>query len=251
MSDSLFVAMANIKKSFGKVEALRGVDVEIKKNEILGLLGDNGAGKSTLVKILSGVITPDEGEINFNGTVVQLSSPQAARQLGIVTVHQSLSLVGIMTISRNFFLGREPIKKIGPFSILDKKKMDEECKKSVEEIGVSVRSPNDFVSVLSGGERQAISIGRAMHFGCKLLLLDEPLNALSIREARIVHKMIEEVRESGASVVYITHNVYHVFPIADRFVILDRGVKLAEVNKKDAKAEDIIETIARGKAVCT
>ena len=239
--------MVNIEKYFGAEQALKKVNIKIQSGEILGLLGDNGAGKSTLIKILAGVFPPDRGEIFFEGEQVYFSSPRDARTRGIETVHQALSLVDIMSISRNFFLGREPIKKIGPIHLLDRKKMNEECKKAVTRYGVRVRSTNEFVSILSGGERQAISIGRAMHFKVKLLILDEPLAALSVRETREVLRQVERVRDSGVSVIFITHNVYHVYPVAERFVMLDRGIKIGEVYKKDASPEDIIEIIATGK----
>jgi len=239
--------MVNIEKYFGAAQALKKVSIEIQSGEILGLLGDNGAGKSTLIKILAGVFPPDKGEIFFEDERVKFSSPRDARTMGIETVHQALSLVDIMSISRNFFLGREPTKKIGPIHLLDRKKMNEECRKAVTKLGVRVRSPNEFVSILSGGERQAISIGRAMHFKVKLLILDEPLAALSVRETREVLRQVEKVRESGVSVIFITHNVYHVYPVAERFVMLDRGIKIGEVYKKDASPEDIIEIIATGK----
>jgi len=239
--------MVNIEKYFGAAQALKKVSIEIKSGEILGLLGDNGAGKSTLIKILAGVFPPDRGEIFFEGEQVYFSSPRDARTRGIETVHQALSLVDIMSISRNFFLGREPTKKIGPIHLLDRKKMNEECKKAVTRLGVRVRSTNEFVSILSGGERQAISIGRAMHFKVKLLILDEPLAALSVRETREVLRQVERVRDSGVSVIFITHNVYHVYPVAERFVMLDRGIKIGEVYKKDTRPEDIIEIIATGK----
>jgi simple sugar transport system ATP-binding protein len=239
--------MVNIEKYFGAAQALNKVNIEIQSEEILGLLGDNGAGKSTLIKILAGVFPPDKGQIFFEGERVNFSSPRDARARGIETVHQALSLVDIMSISRNFFLGREPTKKIGPIHLLDRKKMNKECEKAVTGLGVRVRSPNEFVSILSGGERQAISIGRAMHFIVKLLILDEPLAALSVRETREVLRQVEKVRESGVSVIFITHNVYHVYPVAERFVMLDRGIKIGEVYKKDASPEDIIEIIASGK----
>jgi simple sugar transport system ATP-binding protein len=239
--------MVDIEKRFGAVQALRKVSVEVRYNEILGLLGDNGAGKSTLIKILAGVYPPDSGEIYFEDERVNFSSPKEARAMGIETVHQELSLVNIMSISRNFFLGREPTRKIGPITLLGRKKMNEECKGAITEIGVKVRSPDEFVSILSGGERQAISIGRAMYFKAKLLILDEPLTALSVKETRIVLKQIERARELGASIIFITHNVYHVYPVAERFVILDKGIKIGEVNKEDVTAEDIVEIIATGK----
>ena len=239
--------MVNIEKNFGAAQALKKINIEVQPGEILGLLGDNGAGKSTLIKILAGVFPPDKGEIFFEGERVNFSSPRDARARGIETVHQALSLVDIMSISRNFFLGREPTKKIGPIHLLNRKKMNEECEKAVTGLGVRVRSTSEFVSILSGGERQAISIGRAMHFKVKLLILDEPLAALSVRETREVLRQVEKVRESGVSVIFITHNVYHVYPVAERFVMLDRGIKIGEVYKKDASPEDIIEIIATGK----
>jgi simple sugar transport system ATP-binding protein len=239
--------MVNIEKNFGAVQALKKVNIEVRSGEILGLLGDNGAGKSTLIKVLAGVFPPDRGEIFFEGNRVNFSSPKEARAMGIETVHQALSLVDIMSISRNFFLGREPTRRIGPIHLLDRKKMNQECERAVTGLGVRVRNPNEFVSILSGGERQAISIGRAMHFKVKLLILDEPLAALSVRETREVLSQVEKARESGVSVVFITHNVYHVYPVAERFVMLDRGIKIGEVYKKDASPEDIIEIIASGK----
>lgn len=239
--------MVDIEKNFRAVQVLKKVNLEIRQGEILGLLGDNGAGKSTLIKILAGIFTPDGGKIFFEGKQVSFSSPKVARALGIETVHQALSLVDLMSISRNFFLGREPTKKIGPVYLLDKKKMNEECEKTVTSLGVRVRSTDEFVSILSGGERQAISIGRAMHFKVKLLILDEPLAALSVRETREVLRQVEKARESGVSVIFITHNVYHVYPVAERFVMLDKGIKIGEVYKKDASPEDIIEIIATGK----
>lgn len=245
--DSPLVRMVNIGKRFGSVYALTGVSLEVRPKEVLGLLGDNGAGKSTLIKILAGVFPPDEGEIYFNGERVNFSAPKEARALGIETVHQELSLVGIMSIARNFFLGREPTKKMGPIAFLDKRRMNKECKEVITEIGVRVRSPDEYVAILSGGERQAISIGRAMHFGAKLLILDEPMAALSVRETRAVLAQIVRAREEGASIMFITHNVYHVYPVADRFVMLDRGVKIGEATKENATTEDIIETIATGR----
>ena len=244
---SSLAKMVNIDKNFRAVQALKKVNFEIRYGEILGLLGDNGAGKSTLIKILAGVFPPDRGEIFFEDERVNFSSPKDARARGIETVHQALSLVDVMSISRNFFLGREPIKRIGPLYLLNRKRMNEECEKAVTGLGVRVRSPNEFVSILSGGERQAISIGRAMHFKVKLLILDEPLTALSVRETKEVLRQVEKARESGVSVIFITHNVYHVYPVAERFVMLDKGIKIGEVYKKNASPEDIIEIIATGK----
>jgi len=246
MPEQPIVKMVNISKRFGAVQALDRVSLDVNEGEVLGLLGDNGAGKSTLIKILAGIFPPTEGEIYFEGEPVRLSSPKEARELGIETVHQKLSLVDIMTISRNFFLGREPVKKIGPFSFLDKRKMDEECRKVVTQVGVRVRDPNEYVSILSGGERQAISIGRAMYFGARILILDEPMTALSVREQRTVIEEVKNAKAAGAAIIFITHNVYHVYPVADRFVILDKGKKIGEVTKAEVTAEELTEIVAAG-----
>ncbi|MGC9529275.1 MAG: ATP-binding cassette domain-containing protein [Candidatus Bipolaricaulaceae bacterium] len=240
------VRMEHITKCFGPVQALNDVSVEVRRQEILGLLGDNGAGKSTLIKILAGVFPPTRGSIYFEGKQVHFQSPGEARALGIETVHQELSLVNIMPISRNFFLGREPTRRVGPLKLLDRRKMDEECRRVITHVGVRVRDPSEYVSILSGGERQAISIGRAMYFGAKLLILDEPMTALSVREQRTVRSEVEKARESGAAIIFITHNVHHVYPIADRFVVLDKGVKIGEVTKEDVTAEDLMEIVATG-----
>ena len=249
MKDKTIMRLENIGKNFGKVQALKSISFDINKSEILGLLGDNGAGKTTLVNIIAGVILPSYGKMFYEGNQVKFTSPKKAMDLGIDTVEQNLSLINIMSIVRNFYLGREILKRFGPITMLDHRKMDRDCKIAVEKIGVRVRSPEDMVSTLSGGERQAISIGRAFYFGCKLLLLDEPLAALSIKEARKVHDMILRIRDAGTSVIYITHNVYHVYPIADRFVILDRGDKLSDIEKEYVTPEAVIEAIATGSTV--
>lgn len=249
MKDNPIMKLENIGKNFGKIQALKSISFDINEGEILGLLGDNGAGKTTLVNIIAGVITPSHGKMFFEGNQVKFTSPKKAKDMGIDTVEQNLSLISIMSIVRNFYLGREILKRFGPITVLDQRKMDRDCKIAVEKIGVRIRSPEDMVSTLSGGERQAISIGRAFYFGCKLLLLDEPLAALSIKEGRKVHDMILRIRDAGTSVVYITHNVYHVYPIADRFVILDRGNKLSEIDREHVTAEAVIEAIATGSTI--
>ncbi len=246
MSTTPIVRMINISKNFGAVQALKDVSIEVREGEVLGLLGDNGAGKTTLIKILAGVFPPTKGEIYFEGEQVRFSSPKEARALGIETVHQKLSLVNLMTISRNFFLGREPVKRVGPFNFLDKKKMDRECMKVVAQVGIKVRDPNEYVSILSGGERQAISIGRAMYFGARVLILDEPMTALSVREQRTVIEETKKARAAGAAVIFITHNVYHVYPVADRFAVLDKGRKIGELSKSDITAEELTEIVAAG-----
>ncbi|HQE26030.1 MAG TPA: ATP-binding cassette domain-containing protein [Candidatus Atribacteria bacterium] len=243
------VKMENIQKRFGRVKALRGVDFEVYDQEVVGLLGDNGAGKSTLVKILSGVYQPDAGTIYFQGEKIEINSPEEARELGIETVHQDLSLIEKMSVARNFFLGKELTRKIGFLEILDLKKMNHECMIGLKQVGIELRSPTEFVSTLSGGQRQAIAIGRAIYFGAKILILDEPLRNLSIREQRTVLNHIQEARNKGSSVIFITHNVYHVCPVANRIVLLENGEKLGEVKAGELTPEEIAECIATGQMI--
>jgi simple sugar transport system ATP-binding protein len=242
------VEMENISKNFGKVEALKRVNFTVNRQEIVGLLGDNGAGKTTLIKILVGIHSPDKGEINFDGEKVSFASPKEARAKGIETVYQDLALVELMSILRNFFLGRELIRKGWP-KALDMKQMDGICSKVLTDIGVHVRSTGEPVSHLSGGERQSISIARAIHFGAKLLILDEPTAALSIKESNKVLDYMREVRERGLSVIFISHNVHHVFSVADRFTIIERGEKLGDFRKEEVSHEQVSHMIATGKLV--
>ena len=246
MQSSPLLKIVNIKKSFGKVQALKGVSTVIQHKEIVALIGDNGAGKSTLVNILSGVFHPSEGEIYLEGKKVNFSLPLESRKAGIETVYQNYSLITSMNIVRNFYLGRELAKNKTMISILDINRMNEECKRAIMGVDINVRSVNELVSVLSGGERQAVSIGRAMHFRAKLLLLDEPLAALSVREVNKVQELIKEASKQVA-ILYISHNIYHVYSIADRFVILDRGIKIGEFEKKDVTVEELMRIISTGK----
>ncbi len=251
MSDQPLVQMVKISKSFGTVQALKDVDFDVRHQEVMGLVGDNGAGKSTLIKILTGVYPPDSGEIYFEGKRVKIASPKDARDLGIETVYQDLALIPLMSISRNFFLGREPVKQLGPVRLLDKRRMDETVREVLAEIGIRVRSPDEEVAILSGGERQSVAIGRAVYFGAKLLILDEPTSALSIRETHKVLDYILEAKERGLSIIFITHNIYHVYSVADRFTILEHGHKVAEFAKGDVSAEEIIEIIRSGHQAAT
>ncbi len=240
------VRMNNIKKSFGYVEALRGVDFSVGYSEIVGLIGDNGAGKSTLIKILTGVFPPDSGEIYFEGKKVQFKSPADARRAGIETVYQGFGVAELLSMYRNFFLGRELTKKVGFTTFLDHQWMIDECYKVLSEIGVTVRSPLEPAGVLSGGERQAINIGRAMYFEAKLIVLDEPTTALSVKEVERILQFIEEVHQTGTSVIFITHNIQHVYRVADRFVLLERGIKIGEYLKEEVTPEQIIEALTIG-----
>jgi simple sugar transport system ATP-binding protein len=246
MSGMKLLRMVNISKRFGRVQALNGVDFDVDYNEIVGLLGDNGAGKSTLIKILTGVFPPDTGEIYFEGKKVSFKSPRDAQRLGIEAVYQEATLVNVMNIARNFFLGREPTKW---GFLLDKRRMNRECIEKLSQIGVKITSPRREVSLLSGGERQSICLGRAVYFQAKLVVLDEPTTGLAVKETEYVLNLIRSIKAKGISVVVITHNIYHVYDLADRFVILDRGNKIGEFAKAEVTPQDIIDVIRAGTAM--
>ncbi len=249
VGDTALVEMKGIVKNFGKVQALRGVDFRVGRNEVMGLLGDNGAGKSTLIKILVGLYQPDEGEIYMEGKRVSFASPKDARRAGIETVYQDLALAELMSISRNFFLGRELTVKRGPFELLNKREMSSIARDVLTDIGVKVRNVDETVAFLSGGERQAIAIGRAIYFGAKLLILDEPTAALSVKETRRVLELIVEAKNRGLSVVFITHNIYHVYEVADKFTLLEHGRKVGDFKKEEVTPQDMIDIISRETAV--
>ena len=236
-----------VSKSFGATQALHHVSFDIKRHEIVGLLGDNGAGKSTMIKIITGVFPPDSGKIYFEGQEVNFPSPKEARGVGIETVYQGSPLIELLSISRNLFLGRERFKRRGPFRVMDQKTMLRESEHVLTDIGIRVRSAEEPVSILSGGERQAISIGRCMYFGAKLLILDEPLNNLSLKESNVVLDHVRQVRNKGVSVIFISHNIHQIHSVADRFVILEEGKKIADVSKEDTSLDEIISIIAEGK----
>lgn len=245
------VRMVGISKSFGRVQALKAVDFTVGHREVVGLLGDNGAGKSTLIKILCGVYPPDQGEIFFEGRRVFLNSPKQARTLGIEAAYQDLALITLMSIARNFFLGREPtrLSSFLPFRLLNHSYMTQVTQQALEEIGISIRSPEEPVAILSGGERQSIAIGRAIHFGVKLLILDEPTSALSIKEAAKVLHYVRQAKERGLSVIFITHNLHHVYPVADRFVVLHRGIKVGDLRKEETSQQEIEHLIVTGQRI--
>ena len=235
--------MKNIVKRFGTVTALDGVDFTVGRREVMALLGDNGAGKSTLIKILTGIYLPTSGQIYFEGNPVQIRSPREARALGIETVYQDLALVNLMSITRNFFLGRELVRRTGPVHWLDMREMNVRTRSSLHDIGIEVRSPTEKVGTLSGGERQSIAIGRALHFGAKLLILDEPTSALSVAETRKVLTYVLNAKERGLSVVFITHNIHHVYQVADRYTIIRHGKLVGTYNKEDVTQDDIADLI--------
>jgi simple sugar transport system ATP-binding protein len=239
-----------ISKSFGNIKALQRVDFTLAKAEVLGLLGDNGAGKSTLIKILTGLFPPDKGEIRWEGEAVRFHSPRDAYEKGVATVYQDLAIVDLMAIYRNVFLGRESAitKGFGPFKWLDRKKAIREAEKATADLGIDIRGRADEpIARMSGGQRQSVAIARAAYFSPKLLILDEPTSALSLRQTARVLKSVDEARNKGISIIFITHNVYHVYPIADRFVILSHGESIAEFPKGKHSRDEVAELIVTGK----
>jgi len=243
------VEVQDVAKSFGRIEALRGVDFTLGKAEVLALLGDNGAGKSTLIKILTGLFPPDRGEIRWEGDAVRFHSPRDAYNLGVATVYQDLAIVDLMSIYRNVFLGREKsiMTGIGPFRFLDRRKAHREARKAIADIGIQIRDADEPLARMSGGERQSIAIARAAYFNPKLLILDEPTSALSLRQTDRVLKSVEEARSKGISIIFITHNVHHVYPVADRFVILWHGESIAEFERGAHTKEELSELIVEGR----
>jgi simple sugar transport system ATP-binding protein len=240
------VEMRGIYKSFGTVQALRGVDFHVAYREIVGLIGDNGAGKSTLIKVLTGFHTPTRGQIYFEGQPVRIDSPHDARDLGIETVYQDLALVPLMSISRNFWLGREITKRYGLIKILDKLTMAARTRDALADVGIHIRNADEEVGMMSGGERQSIAIGRAVYFGKKLLILDEPTSALSVGETRKVLEYTRAAKERGLSVIFITHNMGHVYAVADRFTIISHGQKIGDFYKHEVTEEEVADMVMTG-----
>jgi simple sugar transport system ATP-binding protein len=245
MTQENVLEVRNLSKAFGAVQALTNVSFTVGKGEIVGLVGDNGAGKSTIINLLMGVYQPDEGEIYFEGKRVTFDSPRNSRATGIEPVYQNTAVVDLMNLWRNFYLGREVTKSLGPFSVLDKKEMKKKSIEMMWGIGVHVREADESVQYMSGGERQSLCIGRCMEFSGKLLLLDEPTAALSLKETDKVLKFAESVREKGLSEIIVDHNINHIYPIVDKFVIMERGRKVTELQKADVSAEDVIGTLMK------
>ncbi len=229
--------LRNVTKSFGRVQAVRGANFTLEPGQIHALLGDNGAGKSTLVKIMQGYHAPTSGTVMVQDQPAQFTSPAEARRAGIETVPQDLGLVSLMSIYRNFFLGREQTKALG---FLDHQAMRTTCTEALARFGISIRNPDEAVGQLSGGERQAIAIARAEHFGAKVVILDEPTSALSVKQTQRVLDYILDAKSRGLAIVFITHNMYHAQSVADRATVMRRGQSVAEnQDMAELTAEDL------------
>jgi simple sugar transport system ATP-binding protein len=236
----------NVSRYFGSVIALKDVSMSVYPGEVMCLLGDNGAGKSTLIKIFSGVHQPSEGEYLVEGQPVHFTSPRDALAAGIATVYQDLAMIPLMSVSRNFFLGSEPQVGWGPFRRFDFKTADRVTRDELSKMGIQIRSTDQAVGTLSGGERQSVAIARAVHFGAKVLILDEPTAALGVKEAGVVLRYIAQARARGLGVVFITHNVHHAYPIGDRFTLLNRGTSYGTFAKADVTREEVVSMMAGG-----
>jgi simple sugar transport system ATP-binding protein len=220
--------------------------VHVNPGEVACILGDNGAGKSSLIKILSGVQQQDGGRLLVEGEEVQFDSPRAARARGIATVYQDLAMVPLMSIWRNFFLGAEPLKQLGPLRFFDAKFARETVREQLHDMGIDIRDPDQPVGTLSGGERQSVAIARAVYFGARVLILDEPTSALGVKQAGVVLKYIVQARDRGVAVIFITHNPHHAYPVGDRFVILNRGQSLGTYAKSEIDRQELVRLMAGG-----
>lgn len=240
------VELRDVSKNFGSVTALSGVSMTVRAGEVACLLGDNGAGKSTLIKILSGVHQQTSGTLFVDGAETRLASPRDAMSRGIATVHQDLSMIPLMSISRNFFLGAEPLRGPRPFRLFDRPYADRVALEEVRKIGIELRDPGQLVGTLSGGQRQAVAIARACYFGARLLILDEPTAALGVREAAVVLRYVAQTRAQGVGVVFITHNAHHALAVGDRFTVLNRGESMGTFQKDEITREQLITMMAGG-----
>jgi len=238
--------LKDVGKSFGSVIALANVSVKVREGAVTCILGDNGAGKSTLIKTLSGVHKPSSGVYEVKGEAVSFDSPRDALANGIATVYQDLATIPLMSVWRNFFLGNEITKGWGPFRRLDVKKMKELTKQHLLEMGIDLRDTGQQIGTLSGGERQAVAIARAVYFGANVLILDEPTSALGVRQSGIVLKYVLAAKERGVSVVFITHNPHHAYLVGDYFYLLNRGQLANEFERDKVELDELTKAMAGG-----
>jgi simple sugar transport system ATP-binding protein len=246
MEKTPIIEMRKITKNYGGLRALNEVDLYLNKGEVLGLVGDNAAGKSTLMKILSGAIRQDEGSILFNGSEVKYKSAKDARDLGIEMIYQDLALISVLSVDGNLFLGKELTTGIfGKFFKIkiDRKRMEKEAEGSLKELKIHVKSVKTLASNLSGGQQQTIAIARALHFNAKVLIMDEPTSALSIKENRKVLDLIKSLKEKSVGTIIISHRVQDVFEVADRVMVLCHGVKTLDKAIDDVTIDEVVKKI--------
>ena len=246
------IELRGINKSFGPIEVLNDISLKVREGEVLCLLGDNGAGKSTLIKLLSGVYIPTSGEILMDGEKVHFDNPRQASNRGIATVHQFGGTFPLMSIGRSFFVGAEPTKGWGPFKVFDRKKANEVAVKAVRDFGITrIEDGDRLVGGLSGGERQSLAIARALYFGARVLILDEPTAALGVKQATHVLRIVNEAKKRGLAVIFITHQVMHAMAVADHFAVLIRGSVAADFKKGEKTREAITDLMAGGETMAT
>ena len=234
------IQVRNLHKWYSGVHALRGIDLDVIQGEALGLVGDNGAGKSTLINLLSGLYQPDDGEILVAGKPVTIHSPKEAMSLGIETIYQYNSMVPLMSIARNLFIGREPLKfSIGGIGWLDQEKMREDSVKAIADVDLHLRSPDALVGELSGGQRQGVAIARAMHFRSKVMILDEPTNHLSVKETNKVIGFVKGLKAQGVTTIFISHNMHHVFACCDRVVAMALGQVVLDKRAEQTTIDEV------------
>lgn len=250
MSSEPIFELKNVNKSFGPVDVLHDISLKVRAGEVLCLLGDNGAGKSTLIKTLSGVHKPTSGTILMDGEPVKFNRPRDASDRGIATVHQFGGTFALMSIGRSFFIGLEPTKGWGPFKIFDRKKANAIAVKAVQDFGITRITDGDrLVGGLSGGERQSLAIARALHFGARVLILDEPTAALGVKQATHVLRIVNEAKKRGLAVIFITHQVMHAMAVGDHFAVLIRGGIQADFRKGEKSREEITDLMAGGESM--
>ena len=242
------IEVTDIKKSFGSVEALRGVSLYAKPGEVTAIVGDNGAGKSTLIKCISGVYTADEGSIHINGELVHFTTPEESRSFGIETVYQTLGLIEDLTIWQNLFLNREKLKGVGPFKILNKSAMREEAAAMLKNLDVYIPSIKSRVRGLSGGQRQAVAICRAAGWGSRVVIMDEPTAALGVRETAKVEDLIKRMKDQGLAILLISHNFDQVLRLADQIWVMRQGNVMAGMRAKDTSGDELVALITGASA---
>ena len=238
------ISVRNLHKWYAGVHALKGVDFDVQAGEVCGLVGDNGAGKSTLIKILSGVQRPNRGEIKIDGRLVQITSPKSAMKLGIETIYQDNSMVPTMSIARNLFIGREPLRfAIGGLGLLDYQRMREDAMRAIADVDLHVRSPDALLGELSGGQRQGVAIARAMYFKSKVLILDEPTNHLSVKETSKVLGFVRSLPAQGVTGILISHNLHHVFQSCERIVVMARGLMVLDKPVGETNVDEVSDAL--------
>jgi simple sugar transport system ATP-binding protein len=243
-------ALKNVSKSFGPIEVLNDISLDVYPGEVLCLLGDNGAGKSTLIKILSGVYTLTSGQLEMDGSPVNFTNPRQASDVGVATVHQFGGTFPLMSIGRSFFVGAEPTRGWGPFKIFDRKKANDIAVKAVRDFGITRIDDGDrLVGGLSGGERQSLAIARAVYFGARVLILDEPTAALGVKQAAHVLRIVNQAKKRGLAVIFITHQVMHAMAVGDHFAVLIRGSIAADFKKGQRTREEITDLMAGGETM--